>query len=376
MIGEFAGASEDDFVAVEEEGAGFSRGELDGIGSVTGEFQKTTGGSFGWAGDCSGGEDVSGLEIASVACVVSYELGRSPIKIAGAALAQSDRLQIIGPHCCRYQRYFELYIEIAMGLVCRVMKVRKRFRVGVTAGSNGSVEGFERCHGGDPRGDCGGEVFGKEGAERLIFPGLDVARGPVVKKAYAEEVVRGVSDGNGGSEHVGLADVKGYLDLVIEGRGGAEGGVELVARRAGLAVRTLDRDTTGKDGGDSSVVADGDVFVVGKERIVGAEDTTYAGGVVDGGVEVSVIGDVGGLDEGRACDGVEGGFCDLAVRGFGAGVEEGGERFADGSLTDRCDARRQKSGFSTSVEIEEVGSYCDAESRLTVVFECAIGEVG
>jgi hypothetical protein len=62
------------------------------------------------------------------------------------------------------------------------------------------------------------------------------------------------------------------------------------------------------------VVADGDVFVVGKERLVGAEETAYPGGVVDGGVEVGVVGDVDGLEESGASDGVEGGFGGLATR--------------------------------------------------------------
>jgi hypothetical protein len=79
-------------------------------------------------------------------------------------------------------------------------------------------------------------------------------------------------------------------------------------------VGTLDGDAAGEDGRDSSVVADGDVFVVGKERLVGAEETAYPGGVVDGGVEVGVVGDVDGLEQGGASDGVEGGFGGLATR--------------------------------------------------------------
>ena len=40
------------------------------------------------------------------------------------------------------------------------------------------------------------------------------------------------------------------------------------------------------------MVADGDVFVVGEEWLVGAEELADARGVVDGGVEVGVVGDV------------------------------------------------------------------------------------
>ena len=69
-----------------------------------------------------------------------------------------------------------------------------------------------------------------------------------------------------------------------------------------------DRVAADDDGGGSAVIADGDVFVVGEKRLVGAEELTYAVGVVDGGVEVGVVGDVDGLDEGSAGDGMERGL--------------------------------------------------------------------
>lgn len=96
-----------------------------------------------------------------------------------------------------------------MGVICGIVKVWEGFRVGVTPGSCWSSEGFERCHGGDPRGDGGGETFCEEGTEGLVFPGLDVAGRPVVEKAYAEDVLGRVGDGDGGSERIGLTDVEG-----------------------------------------------------------------------------------------------------------------------------------------------------------------------
>ena len=79
------------------------------------------------------------------------------------------------------------------------------------------------------------------------------------------------------------------------------------------------------------MVADRDVFVVGKERLVWTEELADSGGVVDGGVEVSVVGDVDRFGQGRTGDGVECGFgCLLAVR-FDVGVEKAGEDFAEES---------------------------------------------
>ena len=77
------------------------------------------------------------------------------------------------------------------------------------AGSCLDAEGFEGGHRSDPRGDGGGEIFGEEGAEGLVLPGLDIAGGPVVEEAKAEDVVRRVGDGDGASEGIWLADVEG-----------------------------------------------------------------------------------------------------------------------------------------------------------------------
>ena len=83
-----------------------------------------------------------------------------------------------------------------MSLIRRGVEVWEGFGVVWRARSYGSPEGFEGGHGGDPWGDGGGEVFGQEWAEGLGFPGLEVAGGPVVEEADAEDVVGGLFDGN------------------------------------------------------------------------------------------------------------------------------------------------------------------------------------
>ena len=159
----------------------------------------------------------------------------------------------------------------------------------------------------------------------------------------------------------------------------------------GLAGGTDDGDSAGDDGGGAAVVADGNVFVVGEKRLVGTEELADAGGVVDGGVEVGVVGDVDGSAEGRAGDGVEGGFgCLPAVRLF-VGVEERGEGFAeerpgamaegqerieDRSLTGFDQGWGEQAGGGAGVEVEEVSADGDAEMLLAFVFEGSVGQVG
>ena len=70
------------------------------------------------------------------------------------------------------------------------------------------VEGLEGGHWRDPGRDGGGEVLGEERAQGLVFPGLNVAGGPVVKKADAEEVMLCLSDRDGSAEQTGLANIK------------------------------------------------------------------------------------------------------------------------------------------------------------------------
>src|SRR5580704_2317609 len=81
MAGGFAGAPEDNLVAVGKEGAGFAGGKEDRLCAVAGEFEETACGGFGGSGDGARSENVADLEIAAVAGVVGDELGWGPVEI-------------------------------------------------------------------------------------------------------------------------------------------------------------------------------------------------------------------------------------------------------------------------------------------------------
>jgi hypothetical protein len=138
------------------------------------------------------------------------------------------------------------------------------------------------------------------------------------------------------------------------------------------------------------VIADGNVFVVGEERLIGTKELADAGGVVDGGVEVGVVGDVDRSAESRSGDGVEGGFGCLPAVGFHVGVKEGDEGFAkerpgamaerhdwieDRSLTGFNQGMREEAGGRAGVEVEQVNADGDTEVLLAFVFEGAVGQV-
>lgn len=88
------------------------------------------------------------------------------------------------------------------------MKVREQFEIGGRALGGWNAEGFKGCHRCDPGRDGGGEVFSEEGTEGLVLPGLNIAGGPVVEKANAEEVILCLGDPDGSAEQIGLANIK------------------------------------------------------------------------------------------------------------------------------------------------------------------------
>lgn len=104
-------------------------------------------------------------------------------------------------------------------------------------------------------------------------------------------------DGDGCAEEVGLANIERQFEFVVQGFGGKEFRLRLIGGWARLAGGTDDGHSAGDDGGGSAVIGDGKVLVVGEERLVGAEELADSSGVVDGGVEVGVVGDADGLYE-------------------------------------------------------------------------------
>jgi hypothetical protein len=109
--GGFAGAAEDDLVSVGEEGAEFSGGKEDGLGSVAGEFKEAAGGGFGGAGDGSGGEEVTDLEVATVAGVMGDELRWGPVEIAGVGLTEEMGWELVVSHGLSCYQNFKFYVR-------------------------------------------------------------------------------------------------------------------------------------------------------------------------------------------------------------------------------------------------------------------------
>ena len=100
-------------------------------------------------------------------------------------------------------------------------------------------------------------------------------------------------DWDGFAERIACADVCADFQFIIEHR--AEGGC-LASDRFGLSVGATDVGSAEHQRRGAAVIGDGHPFVVGQERIVGAEELADVRGVVDGGVEVGVVVNCDGLE--------------------------------------------------------------------------------
>ncbi len=103
-------------------------------------------------------------------------------------------------------------------------------------------------------------------------------------------------DGDGFAERVAGADVGGDFEFVVELFRWSEFGCGGFGW-FGLSAGPADVGSTYDQRRGSAMVADGDPFVVGQERLVGAEELSDVCCVVDGRVEVGVVSDGYWFDE-------------------------------------------------------------------------------
>ena len=168
--------------------------------------------------------------------------------------------------------------------------MRQRRRIAVRPRESLGAERRQRLRRHHPGRNRGGEILAEERPERLIFPGLDVARRPVVEQAEAENVVRRAADRNGLAKLARRADVNAELELKIEIARRAVAWRRIV-RTFALAARPLERRAADADRRSAAVIGDRHIFVVRHQRIVGAEHAPGIAGVKDRGEEIGEVAD-------------------------------------------------------------------------------------
>jgi hypothetical protein len=180
-----AKTAQDDLVAVLEYGAGFAVGEGDGLFAATCELDQAAGGFFGFVGDGAGGKQVAGEQVAAIAGVVGDELGGGPPELAEVGLAEAVWGLVGGAHGWGQQVGFDRQVDGAgvLGVwITGVQEIGERGGIVRWAEMGRDTERGECGRRDDPGRDAGGEAFAEERAKRLVFPGLNVASGPVVEE--------------------------------------------------------------------------------------------------------------------------------------------------------------------------------------------------
>src|SRR5262249_58307426 len=116
----------------------------------------------------------------------------------------------------REQKHLELDVESARGLVRSVQEIGQRGRIARGPRRLRRPERRQRLGSDDPRRDGGEKAFTEEWAQRLVFPRLNVARGPIVEQAESCDVARRVGDGDRCAQLVAEADPNAELELLVE----------------------------------------------------------------------------------------------------------------------------------------------------------------
>ncbi len=289
-------AADDQRVAVFKESALLSIGQRDRLLAALREFYQRAGFVGLGARERAGAQQVARLQVAAVHRVVRDELRGRPVGGFGGVAAREPRGRFArGAHLRGLQQHFERDVQRAAFSVRGRIEVSQRLRV-----SRGPLEpGAERrqrFHRHDPWRQRAREVLREKRAERLVFPGLQVARRPVVEQRHAEQMLFGLADGNRLAERIAAADEEAQLQLVVEPLRRAEAGLGRI-RCLGLPLGALEDLAAHADRRRTAVIADGHPLVVGHQRLVGAEQLADGGGVVNAGVEVGVVADAAGHGE-------------------------------------------------------------------------------
>src|SRR6185312_12514293 len=141
------------------------------------------------AADRAGAEQIAGIEVAATAAVMRDELRHGPIEIGALGLRQALWRHALAAHRPGDDQRLERDIEGAGALVRLVPEIVERPGIIGWARYLGLPERRQRLHRHHPGRDRRCEILGEKGTERLAFPGLHIARRPIVEEAQSDDVV-------------------------------------------------------------------------------------------------------------------------------------------------------------------------------------------
>ncbi len=128
----------------------------------------------------------------------------------------------------------------------------------------------------------------------MVFPGLQIARRPVIEQAQAKNVLVCLSDRDTATGFVAFANQNAHFQFEVQALAGTKIGLLLPFGWAGLADGAWELLAGHTDAGGTAVVANGYPLVVGQQGRIRAELFAYRRCVVHGNIEVGVVPNLGG----------------------------------------------------------------------------------
>src|SRR5579875_1132734 len=189
-------------------------------------------------------------------------LPKAPVQVACIGTRNKHRRQSLLAHLLAGELDLKIYVESVLFGSSR-LQIRKRCRVAGWPWGDRSAEGCERLCRNHPRRNARSKAFPEKGAQRLIFPCLNVACRPVIQQRHAPEMLMRPRDWDGCTERVALSDVRSYFQFKIELLARSKHGI-CSLRHLDLPVWTQYRSATDHDGRSASVITDGQPLVVGQ----------------------------------------------------------------------------------------------------------------
>ena len=196
-------------------------------------------------------------------------------------------------HLLRLNKDLKIDVYAAEFFVFLVGEIIKRCRIAGLAFERFCAERSESLHRDDKRRDSRREILGQKRPERLVFPRLNVAGGPVVYEAQPEDMFLRFADRDRRAQLVSLPDKKPDLHLVIETLARDKHGRSLRVAPV-LPVRPLDVRPRDHYRRSPPVIPDRHIFVIRQQRIVRPKHRSDVCCVIDRAIEIRVVTDYEG----------------------------------------------------------------------------------
>ena len=143
----------------------------------------------------AGAEQIAGRRLQPLLAWWVSSCADRPVEMPQARSADDVRRDLALRACARSTSATSSRRSMPAALaLLRAVEIRQRRGIAVGPQERRRAKRLERVERHDPRRDRRREALGEKRTERLVFPRLDVARGPVVQQAHAEEVLLGLVD--------------------------------------------------------------------------------------------------------------------------------------------------------------------------------------